>query len=104
MGLINIPGLEFMDSESRAQAVQSSLISELEKLVKVVEGVNVVLGDLQKRLVELENARIAQKVLNAELIEKTTPKVEVKVEPKVELVVKPKNPVAVLLNLFKRKR
>lgn len=67
---INIPGLEKMDSESRAQAIQAVLISELEKLQKVIERLNLVHANLEVRVKELESARTVQISLNSEVSDK----------------------------------
>ena len=64
---MNIPGLEQMDSASRSQAVQGYLINEVEKLVKVGEGIKLVLANLEKRIKELEDARTRQIVFNTDI-------------------------------------
>ena len=63
---MNIPGLEKMDPESRAQAVQSYLINEVEKLQKVIDGMNLIDAKLEERVKVLEVAREVQKQLNLE--------------------------------------
>ena len=93
-----IPGLEQMDPASRAQAVQGYLINEVEKLVKVGEGINLVLANLEKRIKELEDARTRQIVFNTDVLAKLYP------DPKPEISSPQKtNWIANLLSKWRKK-
>jgi len=72
-------GYESMDSNSRTQAYMSALKSALDELEKKIDdketGLSVVMaktvGDIMNRLKELEEARVVQRNLNSQLMDKT---------------------------------
>ena len=103
--MISTPGLEKMDSESRAQAVQGWLISEIEKLSKeqleLQKGHGQALNGHEKRIAELEAARERQISLNSDFSVQIG---KLQVQAK-QIVPEPnKSLIANLLNLLRRKK
>jgi len=96
------PGFDLMDSESKQQALNIALTTEVEK----IESITNLLPALEGRVKVLEDAREIQKQLNAEYSEGISAlKVLIGKQHQPDpIIVKPKkNIIAQLLSIFKRK-
>lgn len=100
---MNIPGLENMDPASREQAKLSYAITEIEKLQKEIEGLKGEINkdaafiDIDDRLAILEDARQVQIRLNVKNANDILELQNNKSAPR-------KSGLAVLLNLFRKKK